>query len=198
MSRSLAEKNKRLIGNIGKHVEALGLEKIQDASISNSTYYKGCGIKIRVSDHIAPAVGSEKINVVITHDIEPRFITVVNGGVMIHNSLKELKSFLSASVRFMKCKVEADELILDNEIAKKKSNLEVIKKEVKKASYDQDKLTKQTRIEREKLAKQAKLASDTLAKIDRLKAGESDIDISGLTNKQKSALLTQIQNFKLQ
>ena len=176
---------KRTINNIRKYLLNQGMEPFSESQDSNSVYLKTNGLKVRISDHIAPGFGTEFIDVICTAENNSGFVTVINGGVMIHESLSELKSFLKATCKLIQCNYFTSRQIMDGEIRKKNKRLQEIKTELSSVSHQLDETSKSLR-----------LAEKNLNKIQSITIEDDHVNISKLTNKQKNNILLQIQNYK--
>lgn len=174
---------KRIIRSIVKYLQKEGMELYEESSISNSIYLKSSGIKIRISDHVRPGYGGHEINVVTTSS-RNQFITIINGGVITHNSLKDLKNFLKTTYEFAKFNILSTETLVDTELKKKSKRLNELKTDLNNINLKKD-----------QARKTLKELENSISQLKRLKIFGETIDISMLSNKQKEKILKDLNNF---
>lgn len=170
------ERTRRGIGNIKRFLIGEGLSLLPIEKDSDSVYLNIEDIKIRVSNHLPPVVGTEKINVVVTLDNPTKYMTVINGGILIHDKLKDLKKFLKSFLQLNKCYGFTMESMVEVKVKSKTKELQKVNRDLVKARSD-------------------------LKKISSIIKGREEsvgIDFSGLNSKQVNSIIKQIQSYKKQ
>lgn len=170
------ERTRRGISNIKRFLLGEGLSVLPTDANSDSIYLNIDDIKIRVSNHIPPIVGTEKINVVVTLDRPVKYMTVINGGILIHDKLKDLKKFLKSFLQLNKCYGFTMESMVEVKFKSKTKELQKVNQDLVKARSDLKKIS-------------------SLIKERQKSVG---VDFSDLNSKQINSIIKQIQGYKKQ
>lgn len=182
----LEAKRKTFITNIRKHLETLGATFEKASQVSNSVYLKYNDVRIRISDHFSP-VKSKGMNIIVCTNNAKQSIVNTDGGVLVYNSVGELKTFLKNWCDISVCFNFGEISELNTLIAKKQLRANELTEEIKQKSHYSDKLDKET-LAKEKRLNYAKVVGEVL---------DSNIKIV-LTEKQKAGIVRLIGEYTKQ
>ena len=184
---------KLFITSIGKHLESCGAE-FKKKSDSKSTYYTLGPLTIRVSDHIATSNNHADLNIVASVNDASQTIVIMNGGVFVYNSIKDLKSFLSSWCLFKTCEIFTASSIKDTELNRANRELETVKNEITVLESKKETLSNELR--------EAVIDTGTSAVFEEWQRtmktlGEEDM-IANLNAKQRASLFKQMITYNEQ
>lgn len=182
----LESKRKTFITNIRKHLETLGATFEKASQDSNSVYLKYNDIRIRVSDHFSP-IKHKGMNIIVCTNNAKQSVVNTDGGVLVYNSIGELKTFLKHWCDISVCFNFGEISELNTLIAKKQIRANELTEEIRQKSLYSDKLDKET-LAKEKRLNYAKVVGDALVSKSKIV----------LTEKQKARVVELIGEYAMQ
>lgn len=182
----LESKRKTFITNIRKYLVTLGATFEKASQDSNSVYLKYNDIRIRVSDHFSP-VKHKGLNIIVCTNNAKQSVVNTDGGVLVYNSVGELKTFLKNWCDISVCFNFGEISELNTLIAKKQVRANELSEEIRQKSLYSDKLDKET-LAKEKRLNYAKVVGDALDSKSKI----------ALTEKQKARVVELIGEYAMQ
>lgn len=182
----LESKRKTFITNIRKYLVTLGATFEKTSQDSNSVYLKYNDIRIRVSDHFSP-IKHKGMNIIVCTNNAKQSVVNTDGGVLVYNSVGELKTFLKHWCDISVCFNFGEISELNTLIAKKQVRANELSEEIRQKSLYSDKLDKET-LAKEKRLNYAKVVGDALDSKNKIT----------LTEKQKARVAELIGEYAMQ
>ena len=182
----LESKRKTFITNIRKYLVTLGATFEKASQDSNSVYLKYNDIRIRVSDHFSP-VKHKGLNISVCTNNAKQSVVNTDGGVLVYNSVGELKTFLKNWCDISVCFNFGEISELNTLIAKKQLRANELSEEIKQKSLYSDKLDKET-LAKEKRLNYVKVVGNALDSKSK----------TALTEKQKARVAELIGEYAMQ